>query len=99
MFSNQCLSKNVTVFAQAFSRLFSSHAYFQTGAYYRASTVNESPIVILRMKEMAKPSLDSLKTLGVLEIRGGWTASISITLPARFHLSVTFFQKQSYHME
>ena len=39
LFWKQCLFKSVTVFVHAFSCLFSSHAYFQTGAYYRASKV------------------------------------------------------------
>ena len=41
LFSCQCLFKSVTVFSHAFSRLFSSRAYFQTAAYYRASTVDD----------------------------------------------------------
>ena len=39
LFLNECLLKSVTVFVHTFSRLFLSHAYFQMGAYHRASTV------------------------------------------------------------
>ena len=40
LFSKQCLLKSVTVLVQAFSCLFSSHAYFQKDALYRANTVS-----------------------------------------------------------
>ena len=41
----QCLFKDLTVFGHAYFRKFSIHAYFQKGAYYRASTVSQKNLL------------------------------------------------------